>query len=82
MKFIQLPFCDPFLLGQGDGPLRSSVLIFQKCTAELLFDWHSWAWALLGGNLVIFRQNYFTALFTKPPAEPFLALPGTIPEKP
>ena len=23
-----------------------------------------------------------TALFTKPPAEPFLALPGKIPEKP
>ena len=24
----------------------------------------------------------FTALFTKPPAEPFPVLPGTIPEKP
>ena len=27
-------------------------------------------------------NNALTSLFTQPPAEPFLALPGTIPEKP
>ena len=34
------------------------------------------------GGVVCIQWVCLTALFTKPLAEPFLALPGTIPEKP